>query len=203
MSPFISSLPASAARSRRLGQNVHRRPQKGVVLIIALVMLVVISLLATLSIRNAISTESVSGNARTTQLATQAAEIALRYCEEATIQINSGTGTLTVTPAILDYVSPPRWITPAANWDGSGSSASVFIVPTASVNQAGGTVTFNRLPECMVERVPVVTASGVISNTSTYTITARGFGPEVATVDAARTRPTGSEVWMQSTIELE
>lgn len=203
MNSFTPSFPAAAARSHRLGQNVHPRAQAGVVLIIALVMLVVISLLATLSIRNAISTESVSGNVRTTQLASQAAEIALRYCEEATIQINAGTGTLTVTPAILNYISPARWTDPATNWDGAGSAASVFIVPTASVNQAGGTVTFNRLPECMVERVPVVTASGVISNTSTYTITARGFGPEVATVDAARSRPTGSEVWMQSTIELE
>lgn len=202
MNPFIP--PLSAAVQHRHGRrSFNRHPQTGVVLVIALVMLVVISLLATLSIRNAVSTESVSGNVRTTQLATQAAEIALRYCEEATIQINSGTGTLTVTPAVLDYVSPPRWTLPGTNWDGAGSSASVFVVPTASVNQAGGTVTFNRLPECMVERVPVVTAGGVISNTSTYTITARGFGPEVAAVDAGRTRPTGSEVWMQSTIELE
>ena len=203
MNPFTPSLPAAVQR-RHAQQSFSRHPQTGVVLVIALVMLVVISLLATLSIRNAVSTESVSGNVRTTQLASQAAEIALRYCEDAAIQINSGTGTMAVTPAmILDYVSPPRWRDPAANWDGTGSSASVVIVPTASVNQAGGTVTFNRLPECMVERVPVVAASGVISNTSTYTITARGFGPEVAAVDAARTRPTGSEVWMQSTIELE
>ena len=202
MSPFTASVPA-AARLRRPAKTAHKRPQTGVVLIIALVMLVVISLLATLSIRNAVSTESVSGNVRTTQLATQAAEIALRYCEEAVVQLNSpGTGTLAVTPAILDYTSPPRWVTTGANWDGSASSATVFVIPTASVNKVGS-VTFNRFPECMVERVPVVTTANVLSVTSTYTITARGFGPEVAAVDAARTRPTGSEVWLQSTIELQ
>ncbi len=202
MSP-LTSPPSAAVQHRRLGHNAHRRPQKGVVLIIALVMLVVISLLATLSIRNAVSTESVSGNVRTTQLATQAAEIALRYCEDATIQIYSGTGTMAPVPDILDYVSPPRWRATSVNWDGLASSATVFVVPTDSVNKVGSTTTFSRLPECMVERVPVVTNSGVISTTSTYSITARGFGPEVAAVDAARTRPAGSEVWMQSTIELE
>ena len=199
MSPLTSPLFA-AVQHRRLGHNGHRHAQKGVVLIIALVMLVVISLLATLSIRNAVSTESVSGNVRTTQLATQAAEIALRYCEEGAIEAFSGTGTMAVP--ILDYAAIPRWINTAANWDGAGSGATVFVIPTASVNKAGST-TFNRPPECMVERVPVVTNAGVLSTTSTYTITARGFGPEVAAADAARSRPAGSEVWLQSTIELE
>lgn len=169
-------------------------------LIIALVMLVVISLLTTLSIRSAVSTESVSGNVRTTELASQAAEIALRYCEDSVVQINSGTGTLTVTPAILDYQSPPRWNS-AGNWDVNPSDA--FVIPATYVNQATGVATYPRPPECIVERVPVVTAAGAISTTSTYVITARGFGPEVAAADAARSRPHGSEVWMQSTIELQ
>jgi type IV pilus assembly protein PilX len=175
--------------------------QRGVVLIIALIMLVIISLLATLSMRNATSTESVSGNVRTTQLATQAAEIALRYCEAAVVQINGGPGSLVSLPAIQDYrASPllPLW-QDTANWDSATSVA--LVVPTASVNQAGAGATFKRAPECMVERMPMVSTAGALTTTSTYVITARGFGPEVA-ADAARGRPTGSEVWMQSTIEL-
>jgi type IV pilus assembly protein PilX len=188
---------------RRAGSTRLRHDpvgQSGVVLIISLIMLVVISILATLSIRNATSSEKVSANVRTTELAAQAAEIALRYCEEAVLQINSGTGSLTSLPTVLSYASPPAWQT-ITNWDGNTSAP--FVVPEASVNQVDANVTFNRYPECMVERVQVIDGAGAVSLTSTYTITARGFGPEVPAVTAARLRPTGSEVWMQSTIELE
>lgn len=197
--PFLFT-KSSRRLSARPGRRQRRGTQRGVVLIIALVMLVVISLLTTLSIRSAISTESVSGNVRTTELASQAAEIALRYCESAVVQINSGTVTFTVTPTILPYQNPPQWMSSTATWDISPSNA--FVIPATYVNQATGTATYKRQPECLVERMPVVTA-GVLSNTSTYVITARGFGPEVAAIDAARSRPQGSEVWMQSTIEIQ
>lgn len=189
---FQHCAPRSASRLRQR--------QTGVVLIISLIMLVIISILATMSIRNATSSEKISANVRTTELAGQAAEIALRYCEEAVLQISSGTGTLTSLPTVLNYASPPAWRT-MTNWD--GSSSTPFVIPDASVNNVDGNVTFNRPPECLVERVQVVDAAGVPTTTSTYTITARGFGPEVAAVTSARLRPTGSEVWMQSTIELE
>ena len=38
---------------------------------------------------------------------------------------------------------------------------------------------------------------------SVLTITSRGFGPEVPAADNSRTRPIGSEVWLQSTLELQ
>lgn len=195
----LQTIQSARTRSSRPVRRGPRAAQRGVVLIIALVMLVVISLLTTLSIRSAVSTENVSGNVRTTELASQAAEIALRYCEDAVVQLNGGPGALTVTPDILDYQAPPRWKSPA-NWDVDPSDA--FVLPTAFVNQASGAATYKRLPECMVERMQVVTASGALSTTSTYVITARGFGPEVAD-DPNRNRPQGSEVWMQSTIELQ
>ncbi len=197
MSQHFNNLGICSPRS---GQAHTPREQRGVVLVIALIMLVIISLLATLSIRNAVSTESVSGNVRTTQLASQSAEIALRYCEDAVVQISSGTGPLTQLPTVQNYVSPPLW-KDTANWDSATSVA--FVIPASSVNQSSGATTFRRPPECMVERMPMVASTGVISTTSTYVITARGFGPEVAAADAARSRPVGSEAWMQSTIELE
>ncbi|MFC5499236.1 PilX N-terminal domain-containing pilus assembly protein [Caenimonas terrae] len=174
------------------------RDQRGVVLIIALVMLVVISLLATFSIRNALSSEGVSGNVRTTQLATQAAEVALRYCEDAIVN-NVKNGTLlpsgmTVQPPVAAASAPLGVNT--ANWD--GTRTGVFVIPTASVNLASAT--FARMPECVSEQIPIVnaTANG-LTTTSTYLITARGFGPEVA---SGTGRPEGSEVWMQSTLEV-
>ena len=179
----------------------------------ALIMLVVISLLATLSMRNATSSESISGNVRTTELATQAAEIALRYCENAVVQLNGGAGALTTLPVIQAFASPPLWSARNSSgvlttWDGSTSTVAptgpVLVIPDGSINHAGAGVTFKRPPECMVERMQMATTTTTVSTTTTYVITARGFGPEVA-ADTNGTRPRplgGSEVWMQSTIEV-
>lgn len=191
--------------------GAHR--EGGVVLIIALVMLVVISLLATFSIRSAMSSESVSGNVRTTQMASQAAEIALRYCEDAVIA-NVRATTPVVPPAPLSpsgiviqaAASSPLGISTTV-WD--TSRTGVFVLPTSVVN---GTVTYKRMPECIAEQVSAVdsTNSG-LTTTSTFLITARGFGPEVAGCNSAVSpptsgacsRPDGSEVWLQSTLEAQ
>jgi type IV pilus assembly protein PilX len=185
-------------------QPTHSRTQRGVVLIIALIMLVIISILATYSMRNATSTERVSSNVRTTQMATQAAEIALRYCEDAVLQIenniNKPTVPLTSLPNILDYTATPRWQNVAANWDVATSPA--FVIPLTSVNASAGNATYNRAPECMVERMQVLDAAGTaVTTTTSFVITVRGFGPEVP-ADNTRGRPTGSEIWLQSIIEI-
>lgn len=181
------------------------RRQQGVVLIIALIMLAVISILAALNMRNSASTESISGAVRATNLATQAAEIALRYCEDSTREV---IGSATIFPSaspttftaanVLPYNSPPNWNN-LATWD--STSTDTFVLPTAYINQSGLMATFSRPPECMVEPLPTL-VSGVGSNTTSFVITARGFGPEVAAAGASRSRPVGAEVWLQSTIEL-
>jgi type IV pilus assembly protein PilX len=74
----------------------------------------------------------------------------------------------------------------------------------ALVNDATVGASFKRPPECMIERMSVIQAGATaVSSTSSYVITARGFGPEVAAADGARSRPSGSEVWLQSHIELQ
>nr|WP_298927610.1 hypothetical protein [uncultured Ramlibacter sp.] len=170
-------------------------------------MLVVISLLATLSIRNATSTEAVAGSVRTTELATQAAEIALKHCEQSleSLMSVSGGGTATyattVTLAnILPYNSTPLWQSTTI-WD-SNSTAS-FVVPVSLVNQASLRSTYQRPPECMIEPLPVMVTGGTTSFTASFVVTARGFGPEVPAANAARNRPAGSEVWLQSHIEFQ
>ena len=167
-------------RSRPL--RSPRAAAPGFVLVVALIMLVIISLLAAVSVRNATSSESVSGSVRTTELATQAAEIALRYCEDAVMQIASGSVTLATVPTVLSYVEPPQWKN-MASWDTAGTTLT-FVIPTTSVNPGTATTTYKRAPECMVEREPML-ANGAISATSTYVITARGFGPEVPAGNAA------------------
>jgi len=191
------------------------RREGGVVLIIALVMLVVISLLATFSIRGALSSESVSGNVRTTQMASQAAEIALRYCEDAVVAnaramtpVPAGTA-LTNGIVVQAAGSSPLGVSTTI-WDTSRSGV-VFVLPSTVVN---GTVTYKRMPECIAEQVATVSTVGVtatLTSTATYLITARGFGPEVASCNptvyppasGACSRPDGSEVWLQSTLEAQ
>ena len=80
-------------------------------------------------------------------------------------------------------------------------SANVLVLPNALV---GGNGTYKRPPECMIENIPIIKAgTSTVNNTASYVITARGFGPEVAAADASRTRPMGSEVWLQSHLELQ
>lgn len=202
-----------------------QKSQHGVVLIISLIMLVVISLLAVTSMRNAGSTESVLGNVRTTELATQAAEIALRHCESSVAEIMSvAKGSAPSYPTTFVAANIFTAITDESQWNDiaiwDSLSASTFKLPLALVNEAGmDIVTYKRPPECMVEPLTVLftnlpliqinedkseiqigsnrTAS---SSNSTYIITARGFGPEVV---AGSGRPQGTEVWLQSHIELD
>ena len=198
--------------------------QTGVVLIVAMIMLIIVSLLAAIAVRNATSSEGINANLRQTQLATQAAETALRYCEDAAIYVvndpdGTGTGTDTFTvhapspspptgaPArlLLTHIrtAPNGTDTPTstipANWDTTTDNGQL-VLPLATVNLAGVSTTFARPPECMIERARPDVAQSYLS---VLTVTARGFGPEVAPADGSRSRPVGSEVWLQSTLELQ
>ena len=183
------------------------KSERGVVLVLALLMLVMISLLAVTALRNAGSAESVAGNLRVTELATQAAEIALRHCEASVLaDMTLAAGGESTYPTTLDdsYISPlgtpPNWQNKAL-WD--GDAHSVFVLPLGLLNQPGVTTsTYKRAPECMVEQLPA--APGVGPPATFLVITARGFGPEVAGLSGgSRTRPVGSEIWLQSDIRVE
>lgn len=180
--------------------------QQGVVLIIALILLVVISLLAVTSMRSAGSSESMAGNVRTTELATQAAEIALRHCESSAIQLARNTAgsaasfySTTFPIASIAPISSAIWQS-TATWDSSTANTATYILPTSTFAE-GSTPTYKRPPECMVELMSGSMPTGTASVTpSAFVVTARGFGPEVA---AGTGRPQGSEVWLQSTVEID
>jgi type IV pilus assembly protein PilX len=163
-------------------------PQRGIVLIVALVMLAIISLLAATSIGNTGSSEAVLANTRLKQLATQSAEIGLRFCEEATVQTIQGTPP-PLAPSIQAFATPSLWKgTPTAVWDATPTAA--FVIPLATVNP----------PECIVERLG---PPGTSQYDKAFVITARGFGPDVAPASPTRAKPVGTEVFLQSTIELD
>ena len=200
------SRPPSLRGSQRQYAATSPGSQQGVVLIIALILLVVISLLAVTSMRNAGSAESVAGNVRTTELATQAAEIALRHCESSAIQLATNTASSELTYYSTNFpissiapISSALWQS-TATWDSSSANTATYVLTTATF-AVGGTTTYKRAPECMVELMSGGMPTGAANVTpSAFVITARGFGPEVA---AGSGRPQGSEVWLQSTIEIQ
>ncbi|NMM35973.1 MAG: hypothetical protein HHJ09_00460 [Glaciimonas sp.] len=185
--------------------------QRGVVLVIALILLVVISLLAVTNVRNASSTANVAGNVRTTELATQAADIALRHCEASILNIlRVASGKPSTYPStfvasnILEPSIPLKW-QDKANWD---TTPLNYVLPFNLINQTGmNDATYKRPPECMGQLTDSVIGSitdnvtHVVTKTTTsyYVVTARGFGPEV---EAGNGRPVGSEIWLQSNISI-
>jgi Tfp pilus assembly protein PilX len=190
----------------RLARKPGRPAERGVVLIIALILLVVISLLAVTSMRSATSSESVAGNVRTTELATQAADIALRHCESSAIKVVKVNGGDT-TSAEATYADQGmgtaqiQWATTSVQWKSTTTWDSTptiaYVLPASLI---GGTATYKRPPECVVESL--TGTNSAISTAASFIVTARGFGPEVPAADASRSRPQGSEVWLQSTIEI-
>lgn len=176
--------------------------QRGVVLIITMVLLVVMSLLGIATLRSAASTESAAGNVRTTELATEAADIALRHCESSVIKLMGGAPYTTtfVAANILAPSEPQKWhdMSQGTGWD--STSTATYILPLSLVNPASMEfAVYKRAPECQVEMLPAVTTKKVMF----FVITARGFGPEVAAAALDRSPPTGSEVWLQSHIEIQ
>jgi type IV pilus assembly protein PilX len=183
--------------------------QQGVVLIVALIMLAIISLMAASTIKGSGSSEALSSSSRTQSLALQAADAALRYCEEG-VQNHLNTtraaeperaGSLyiaiDITPEPFVANTALNWIN-LPTWDVGPRSALIYTLPATFLNN--NNIIYRRMPECMAQVTQI--SAGVIQQ---VVITARGFGPEAANVldaDVAR-KPRGSEVWLQSYLNFE
>lgn len=192
MTPPDQSLPSAGIRLISVHPTA-RQKQRGVVLIIALIMMLVISLLTVTSMRNVASSERVSGNVRTTELATQAADIALRHCEASVVKITD-----LVTINSLDLPTSKIAAAGANTWQSLTSWDTTTTPFPLDSSLVGGTATFARPPECMAEFL--TGAAG--SRPASFVITARGFGPEVRTAAGAG-RPVGTVVWLQSTLDIK
>jgi type IV pilus assembly protein PilX len=175
--------------------------QRGIVLIMALILLIMISLIATVAIRRATTGEQVSKGLRTQTVAFQAAETALRFCEDQILKNTKVTsGTRTLEPA--DYPedrrsSPSLWKT-RANWElSTGKAVAIDIAVVNSTDAAARTLKDAVLPRCMVERLWLPSEDG--AEVEAFLITSVGYSPDYRT-NAKGTPDSGSEVWLQSTI---
>jgi hypothetical protein len=151
-------------------------------------MLALLSMAAAASLHEAQSTESIAGSTRNTELASQAAEIALSYCEDYVKQVvNQSLDNQITDPHILPLSNTPAWQDGAAKWD--KLSTQIIVLP---LSYLGNIPLYKRAPECLTEFVEDE------PNFYTIVITARGFGPEVAPAGPERLRPVGTEVWLQT-----
>jgi Tfp pilus assembly protein PilX len=169
--------------------------QKGISLVIVLIMLVIIGITAATSMRSATSEMRATNNLRLEASAQQYAEAALRYCEEQLRQPDSArVATLKAAVIPTSTFALSGWEDPAT-WTGNSgrASASRTAIPTANISNASTIApTFN--PECVAELQTVGSPSFTIT-----VVTARGFSPDYARNNTGVTT-SGSVVWLQSII---
>lgn len=168
----------------------HR--QHGVALAVSLILLVVIGLSSVTAIQSGMFGSMIANNTRTNQLAVQAAEMALRFCERG-VQQDPPAVPIQPLPAI-NTDAPVGW-NDINNWQGGGQLA--LDLPGAIVNSANSDVTYGRVPQCLVEQMELRPMAGAIDEVA-FLITARGFSPDY--VANGNQLVAGSEVWLQSTI---
>lgn len=166
---------------------MFRNRQRGVTLLVALIVLVIIGLTSASVMRSVLSTDLVANNARVQTLATQAAQIGLRYCEAQADNDANG------TPAALPEAPADYWST-FSHW--SEKKIGIFEVPEDFMLSANGTFSPDHLPQCMVQKL-------TIASKTTYQITAKGYSPDYGDPDGDGYTDTGSVVWLQSIVYLK
>ncbi len=158
--------------------------QRGLVLPMVLIFLVVMMLLGTAAIRNVTLEEKMAGNFRNRNLAFQAAEQALRYCE-------NGIQSLAV-PIPVNVQGPIAgknyWEDPA-NWEDPTKAVDV---PRSENEDVAKAAELADRPKCLVELIDtpaILSALETAANNAEtgnkktqYRITARGVGLDANTV---------------------
>ena len=143
-----------------------RHAQRGVTLIITLVMLVLVTLVGVASIRNSTMNEKMAGNSRDRDKALQAAEAAVRVCL-GKVQADTVTSTLKQPPAASTAI--PLW-EDDTNWASASTKSESVSISTGTLVQAG----LAEWPRCMYETLDAGAGS--------YRVTGRAVGGSTLTV---------------------
>lgn len=199
----MPTMTSSRLTRYRPGTYGRRSRSGGVVLVLALVLLVVMTVSSVVAMRGATASDMVSQNIRSQNLALQAAEIALRYCERQLMN----SGTLNVF-SLNNGAVRDEWRT-ASNWT---DTTRVNTTPSSFL---GSTVTYATAPQCIVRRLSYDEMYGSIDmdqitirpedrgvqpgSVFIFRITARGFSPDFQRNSSGKSI-SGSEAWVQSTI---
>jgi Tfp pilus assembly protein PilX len=181
-------------------------PQRGVSLIIVLILLVVIGLTAASAMRSATSSQMVTNNVRMDNVAQQYAEAALRYCESQ-LQLSSAVRAdnslrnaviplvdMTVVGAVGAWENPLSW---TAVPGGGGAASTRTALGANQYSSVSSSYAPARAPECVVERHNMGATPFIAT-----VVTARGFSPDYQS-DASGNTSHGAVVWLQSLLNLD
>lgn len=188
-----------------------RQRQRGFVLAVSMIFLIIMTLLAIAAIKKSTLDEKIAFNLRAQNLSLQAAEKALRFCERG-LNLAAGSTTLctpTGTIPAYDNVQPanpadatanfPNLWRVDANWR-SGGATSATQIPHNSVDAIKGLTAENQ-PRCMIEQWPINTNTGGGSTRTNkfpaWVITARA-GPPIESTDTQKGE--NAVVWLQEVI---
>ena len=166
---------------------LFKQRQKGVILIITLVLMVVIALGAVASIRMSGVDELVNNNTRSRITAMQAANAAIVDCRQRVFRSGQGVTVLTGVGGITDEGT--QWQT-IGNW----AAANINVVEA-------GFETYTDQPQCMIENITEFMAANStndkdVNQIVAYRITARGFSPNFQeNADGVQVR--GAQAWQQ------
>jgi Tfp pilus assembly protein PilX len=194
----------------RTYQPPHRPPrrrQQGLVLVVALILMAVIGVASTAAMRLALTSSTIALGLRAQDEATQAAEVALRWCEvQARLQASGAVNglsndfTLLEAPATVD--TPPLWQT-LASFTANSRPVPAAIMAAAGMPALGA----NQLPRCLAQESddlkaePAAADSNLSSKNNVFrqfVITVRAFSPDFRT--GTNGEDGGSEVWLQSNL---
>lgn len=139
--PIRPGLPVPARRE----MNCRAR-ERGVVLVIALIMLMVVTMLSLSTLQVSVQEEKMAGNTRNRDLAFQAAEAAVQYCLKQVRDDTTWRTTNKKTPAV--FGSTALWNV-SGNW-ASGSTTSVSVTMGTGSRLASA-------PRCIVEEIKLNT----------------------------------------------
>lgn len=169
-----------------------QRIERGSVLAITLMLLVILALLGTFAIRNSTQSERVMNGIRTSNVSEHAAETALRFCEKLAQQ-DDQTGEFG-TYKTKDYIDQDKSNAISKVADGSwnqknswgSGNARLLSLPTDYHDAT-------HAPQCIIERIDTGQATG-------FVITARGFGDDAVIQQTTGEVTSGAETWLQSTL---
>ena len=190
------------------------RSQRGISLIIVLILTVVIGLTAAAAMKGATSSQRVTNNVRMENMAQQYAESALRYCEaQVQIPFNNPAATArtaNLAPANIPVVSkvPVSGVVAAGNWENSvtwtatagavGPSLARVDLASAQFSSALSSKTPAKAPQCAAEMQVLGTAAASYTVT---VVTSRGFSSDYEADGVGKTT-RGSVVWLQSILNV-
>lgn len=182
--------------------------QRGVVLVVSLILIVILSLLGTFAIRNAGQSERSINGVRSVEVAREAAETALRFCEQVAIydgdgkayseygQTNVQTQIISDTTITGELDPNAAWRNPET-WKGGGP---IQVPATYTTKYSGGSAATDvtsvaNKPLCVIQKInnPTTKLQG-------YLITARGFANNASFDSTTGRAKQGAEAWLQSVL---